>query len=75
MIGTSVSFADAKLTLDGNAFEGSLAVNTDGGHASISGTLATDLLDLEPIADTLPPPDRQRRAVEPRALRRAGPGA
>ena len=53
--GTTIWLTNAKLSLDGNAFEGSLAINTDAGHMAVSGTLATDLLHLDTFAEAVPP--------------------
>jgi AsmA protein len=44
-----LSLTSANLTTDGNAFEGSLALSRSAGRLRLSGTLATDLLTLDPV--------------------------
>jgi len=46
--------ADATLTLSGQSFEGALDVSRDGAGVAISGTLAAESVDLEPLLG--PPP-------------------
>ena len=52
--GPKFLFTNAKMDLDDNSFEGSLALDTSEGRASLSGTLATDLLQLDAIVGELP---------------------
>jgi AsmA protein len=44
-----LSLTSANLTTDGNAFEGSLALSRSAGRLRLSGTLATDMLTLDPV--------------------------
>jgi AsmA protein len=44
-----LSLTSANLTTDGNAFEGSLALIGSAGRLRLSGTLATDMLTLDPV--------------------------
>jgi AsmA protein len=53
--GANLALTNAKIGLDGNAFNGSLAMHASGGRMAISGTLATDLLNLDAIAADVPP--------------------
>jgi AsmA protein len=51
----SLTLSDTRIALDGNAFEGSLAMQSNRGRAAWSGTLATDLFALSPFLADLPP--------------------
>lgn len=51
----SMALSDLHVALDGNAFEGSLAMHNDQGRAVWSGTLATDLFALSPFLSELGP--------------------
>jgi AsmA protein len=51
---TSLALSGLKLTADGNAFEGTLAVQPGATRPSVSGTLASDLIVLAPIVAELP---------------------
>ena len=58
----SIALSDLHIALDGNAFEGSLAMHNDQGRTVWSGTLATDLFALSPFLSDLAPaltPDGQ----------------
>jgi len=50
----NAAFSDLRLRLDGNDFEGALAVQTGGKRPILSGTLATNLLSLRPFLSGLP---------------------
>ncbi len=51
----AMTLSDTHISLDGNAFEGSLAMHKDQGRPVWSGTLATDLFALSPfLSDQLP---------------------
>jgi len=50
----SLAFPTLKFTLDGNTYEGTLAVRNEGERPTISGTLATNLLSLNPFIADLP---------------------
>lgn len=50
------TLANVRLHLDDNDYEGSLAVETDDKMLQLSGTLATNRLDLAPFLDGLPRP-------------------
>jgi AsmA protein len=56
-----LSLTGVNLMTDGNAFEGSLALGRSAGRLHLSGTLATDLLTIDPLVSGLdsrvPPPD------------------
>lgn len=54
MIGDIAAFTNLHLRLDGNEYEGTLAVQTVAGTSTLSGTLATDLLDATPFVEDLP---------------------
>ena len=56
IIGNTAALTNLHLRLDGNEYEGTLAVQTDAGTSSLSGTLATDLLDVTPFVEGLPRP-------------------
>jgi AsmA protein len=47
--GDGATLSDLHMSLDGNEYEGSLAVQNDGGLPRFSGTLASGLLDLTPF--------------------------
>ena len=51
-IGSSVSFANATMVLDGNTAEGAIAVSFGGGRVGAQGTLALEKLDLTPYLET-----------------------
>ena len=58
----STALSDTHISLDGNTFEGSLAMHDDGSRRLWSGTLATDLFALSPFLADLAPaiaPDGQ----------------
>lgn len=62
----SMALTDLHISLDGNAFEGSLAMHNDEGRVAWSGTLATDLFALSPFVSDLAPavtPDSQWNRV------------
>ncbi len=50
----SLALGDARLTVDGNAYEGALAVERERGRALLSGTLATNSLDVAPLLASAP---------------------
>ena len=54
--GDSAALTNLHLHLDGNEYEGTLAVQTDRQTPSLSGTLATNLLDVTPFLAGLPRP-------------------
>lgn len=56
IIGNTAALTNLHLRLDGNTYEGSLAVQTSAGTSSLSGTLATDLFDITPFIEGLPQP-------------------
>lgn len=47
--GNNAALSNLHMSLDGNDYEGSLAVENNGGLPRFSGTLASDLLDLTPF--------------------------
>ncbi len=51
---TALALSGLHMTVDGNAFEGTLAVQATNGRPAISGTLASDLLLLGPLVSDLP---------------------
>ena len=51
---SSLALSNLKLTVDGNAFEGTLAVQAGDKRPSVSGTLASDMIMLAPIVSELP---------------------
>jgi AsmA protein len=53
--GANLDLTNAKIGLDGNAFGGSLAMHASNGQTAFSGTLATELLNLDAIAADVPP--------------------
>ncbi|HWG03580.1 MAG TPA: AsmA family protein, partial [Beijerinckiaceae bacterium] len=58
----AMTLSDTHISLDGNVFEGSLAMHEDQGRRLWSGTLATDLFALSPFVTDLAPaltPDGQ----------------
>ncbi|QXX73968.1 AsmA family protein [Methylovirgula sp. HY1] len=56
IIGNTAALTNLHLRLDGNEYEGTLALQTEAGTSSLSGTLATDLLDVTPFVEGLPRP-------------------
>ncbi len=56
------TFTNLQLGLDGNDYEGTLAVELGAPAPQISGTLATDLLDVAPFLADLPAPQEQTGA-------------
>lgn len=54
--GNNAALSNLHMSLDGNDYEGSLAVENNGGLPRFSGTLASDLLDLTPFLAGLPEP-------------------
>jgi AsmA protein len=54
--GNNAALSNLHLTLDGNDYVGSLAIENDGGLPRFSGTLASDFLDLTPFLAGLPEP-------------------
>ncbi|HEY1735040.1 MAG TPA: AsmA family protein, partial [Methylovirgula sp.] len=52
----AATFTNLHLTLDGNDYEGTLAAEVDTPSPQISGTLATDLLDVTPFLTGIPAP-------------------
>ncbi|MBV9220425.1 MAG: AsmA family protein [Methylobacteriaceae bacterium] len=52
--GTNISLSNARIGVDGNTFEGSLAIAAGNGRAAISGTLATESLQLDAAAGDMP---------------------
>ncbi len=50
----SLSLSGLKITIDGNPFEGTLALQTENGRAILSGTLAAETIVLAPIMADLP---------------------
>jgi AsmA protein len=51
---TSLALSNLKFTVDGNAFEGTLAIQAGDKRPSVSGTLASDMIMLAPIVSELP---------------------
>ena len=51
---TSLALSNLKLNIDGNAFEGTLAIQAGDKRPSVSGTLASDMIMLAPIVSELP---------------------
>jgi AsmA protein len=51
-IGRSLSFTDARVELDGNSAEGAIAVDVAGGRPKLTGTLASEKLDLTAYIET-----------------------
>ncbi len=51
---TSIAFSNLKLAVDGNAFEGTLAMQAGEKRPAISGTLASDEIMLAPALSELP---------------------
>ena len=51
---TSLALSNLKLSVDGNVFEGTLALQTGETRPSVSGTLASELIMLAPIVSELP---------------------
>ncbi len=66
----TAALTNLHLRLDGNEYEGALAVQSDGQTPRLSGTLATNLLDLTPFLEGLPQPsgDYRRWNNEPLEL-------
>ncbi len=50
----SLALSNLKLSVDGNAFEGTLAIQAGEKRPSVSGTLASDMIMLAPIVSELP---------------------
>jgi AsmA protein len=55
--GASAALTNLRISLDGNDYEGDVAVGQDSGLPRISGTLASDFLDLTPFLAGMPEPD------------------
>ncbi len=55
--GDTAAFSNLRMSLDGNDYEGSLAIENRGGLPRFSGTLASDFLDLTPFLAGVPEPD------------------
>jgi AsmA protein len=55
----AATFTNLQMDLDGNDYEGTLAVEVDGPAPQISGTLATDLLDVTPFLAGSPAPQEE----------------
>jgi AsmA protein len=53
---TTTSLTNLRLDLDNNEYEGTLAVQPDGETPRLSGTLATNLLDVTPFLEGMPQP-------------------
>jgi AsmA protein len=53
---STTALTNLRLDLDDNEYEGTLAVQPDGNSPLVSGTLATNLLDLTPFLEGLPQP-------------------
>lgn len=53
----TATFTNLHLSLDGNDYEGTLAVEGGGPAPQVSGTLATNLLDATPFLDRVPGPE------------------
>jgi AsmA protein len=49
-----LTLADARIGLAGSTYDGAITVSVNGSRPSLSGTLATDLLDLTPYAAAFP---------------------
>ncbi len=54
--GDSAALSNLHMSLDGNDYEGSFAVESENGLPRFSGTLASDLLDVTPFLAGLPEP-------------------
>ena len=54
------TLTNVNLRLDGNEYEGTLAVQATGGLRQLSGTLATNVLDVAPFLDGVPQPNAAR---------------
>jgi AsmA protein len=54
--GASATLTNLHMSLDGNDYEGNLAVEDDNGLPRFSGTLASDFLDLTPFLAGMPEP-------------------
>lgn len=52
--GASLALSDARLELAGQQFEGALTLSRENARTAISGTLATDLLKIEPLVGAPP---------------------
>jgi AsmA protein len=52
--GNSLSLSDMHMSLDGNAYDGALMYATERGVPALSGTLATDLLNIATVPQELP---------------------
>ena len=50
----SLQLSDLHFTLDGNAFEGALILSSNQGRPALMGTLATNLLNLDPLLAEVP---------------------
>lgn len=50
----SLALSNLKFSVDGNAFEGTLAIQAGDKRPSVSGTLASDMIMLAPIVSELP---------------------
>jgi AsmA protein len=55
--GASAALSNLHMSLDGNDYEGSLAIESQGGLPRFSGTLASDFVDLTPFLAGVPEPD------------------
>lgn len=51
---TTLALSGLRMTIEGNSFEGAVAVQATNGRPAISGTLASDLLVLSPLVSDLP---------------------
>jgi AsmA protein len=54
--GVSAALTNLRMSLDGNDYEGDLAIEDNAGLPRLSGTLASDLLDLTPFLAGMPEP-------------------
>lgn len=53
---STTSLTNLRLDLDNNEYEGTLAIEPNGGTPRLSGTLATNLLDVTPFLEGMPQP-------------------
>jgi AsmA protein len=53
-VGEALTLSEATLTASGQKFDGALTFTRQGAHYAVSGTLAADQLDLDPLTGPLP---------------------
>lgn len=68
VLANSAALGNLRLRLDGNDYEGTLAIQNGNAKPLVTGTLATDYLDLAPFLAGLPAPMTEDRSWDPTPL-------